>query len=62
MTNESFIYDPEHWRTRAEEARLLANELSDSECKNEMLRMAEDYERLAQWVEDRALRGLVAKN
>jgi hypothetical protein len=58
MTSESFIYDPAHWRTRAEEARILANEVSDSESKNEMLRMAEDYERLAKWIEDWALRRL----
>jgi len=57
MTSESFIYDPAHWRTRADEARILAKELDDSESRDAMLRMAQDYERLAQWVEDRALRG-----
>jgi hypothetical protein len=60
MTSESFIYDPAHWRTRA--ARILAKELDDSESRDAMLRMAQDYERLAQWVEDRALRGLLPKN
>jgi hypothetical protein len=62
MTSESFIYDPAHWRTRADEARILAKELDDSESRDAMLRMAQDYERLAQWVEDRALRGRLPKN
>jgi hypothetical protein len=61
MTSESFIYDPAHWRTRADEARILAKELDDSESRAAMLRMAQDYERLAQWVEDRALRGLLQR-
>jgi hypothetical protein len=58
MTRDSFIDDPQHWRARAEEARIVANQLSDSEAKAGMLRIAEDYERLAQWVEDWALRRL----
>jgi hypothetical protein len=62
MTTDSFIYDPAHWRTRADEARILAKELDDSESRDAMLRMAQDYERLAQWVEDRALRGRLPKN
>jgi hypothetical protein len=58
MTAESFINDPEHWRTRAEEARILAKDMNDSASKEAMLRIAEDYEQLAQWVEDWALRRL----
>ena len=58
MTSQSFISDPEHWRTRAEEARILAKEMNDSESKAAVLRIAEDYERLAQWIEDWALRRL----
>ena|SRR5258708_10936399 len=53
-----FTNEPEHWRARAQEARILANEMNDSESKDAMLRIAEDYERLAQWVEDWALRRL----
>jgi len=56
-----FTNEPEHWRARAEEARILANEMNDSESKHAMLRVAEDYEQLARWVENWALRRL-AKN
>jgi hypothetical protein len=62
MTTDSFIYDPAHWRTRADEARILAKELDDLESRDAMLRMAEDYERLAKWVEDRAQRGRLPKD
>jgi hypothetical protein len=40
--------DPEHWRSRAEEARVFAEKLSDPESKRKMLRIAADYERLAE--------------
>jgi hypothetical protein len=50
-----FINEPEHWRARAKEARILANEMNDSESKDAMLRIAEDYEHLAQRAEDRTL-------
>jgi hypothetical protein len=58
MTSESLINNPEHWRTRAEEARILANEMNDSKTKDAMLRIADEYEHLARWVEDWAMRRL----
>jgi hypothetical protein len=45
----------QHWHARAKEARILANEMNDSEAKSAMLRIAEDYEHLAQRAKDRAL-------
>jgi len=50
-----FINEPDHWRARAEEARVLAKQMNDSESKDAMLRIAEDYERLAKRAEDRAV-------
>jgi len=49
-----FINEPDHWRARAEEARNLANQMHDSESKDAMLRIAQDYERLAKRAEHRA--------
>ena len=46
--------DPEHWRSSAEEARTVAEQLADPESKRTMLRIATDYERLAQHAELRA--------
>jgi len=46
--------DPEHWRSRAEEARSVAEQLSDPESKQTMLRIAADYERLAEHAKQRA--------
>ena len=53
----SFINDPEHWRQKAEEMRTLADGISDEEARATMLKIAEDYERLAKRAEKRA-RGL----
>jgi hypothetical protein len=39
----SKVSDPQHWRRRAEEARTLADELTDAEAKRKMLKIAEDY-------------------
>ena len=52
MTNKFLLNDAEHWRTRAEETRLLAKETKASETKNALLRIGDNYEHLAQWVED----------
>jgi hypothetical protein len=50
----SFIDDPVHWRRRAEEARTIADQMSDSPSKDAMLRIAKDYEHLAERAEERA--------
>jgi len=34
--------DPKHWRERAEEARTVADELTDPDSKNRMLLIADD--------------------
>jgi hypothetical protein len=50
----SFINDPGHWRRRAEEARTIAEQMNDPHSKEAMLRIAKDYERLAERAEQRA--------
>jgi len=47
----SFINDPAHWRRRAEETRTIAEQMSDLQSKDAMLRIAKDYERLAERAE-----------
>jgi hypothetical protein len=50
----SFINDPEHRRNRAEAARTLAEQMNDEAPKQTMLRIAADYDRLAERVALRA--------
>jgi len=41
------IYDPEHWRKRAEEMRSIADNMHDLVARASMLRIADEYEVLA---------------
>ncbi len=50
----SFINNPEHWRKRAEEMRVLAEQMADEQSRITMLRIASDYERLATRAEQRS--------
>ena len=43
-----FVNDPKHWRQRAEESRALAETLSDSVARNQMIEVAAAYDRMAE--------------
>lgn len=45
--------DPEHWRSRAEEARATADQMHDLESRRVMLGIAEGYDKLAARAESR---------
>jgi len=47
MTSRKFVWDPEHWRLRAEEARTVADQMIHEEARTIMRRIANDYDRLA---------------
>ena len=45
----SFIDDVEYWRKRAEEARTIAEQMTDTHTRSLMLGVAESYEKIAKW-------------
>jgi hypothetical protein len=49
------INDAGHWRQRAESARALAKEMNDFGATVAMLKIADDYDKLARRTEERRL-------
>lgn len=43
----TLLNDPAYWDLRAQEARILASHLDDAHDKAAVLKIAEEYERLA---------------
>jgi hypothetical protein len=55
MTRQG-LNDERHWRDRAAEMRVLSGEMKDFEAQTLMLKLANDYDKLADRAEDRAAR------
>ena len=49
-----FIDNPEYWRKRAEEARTMAERMTNAHTKSLMLSVAESYEKIAKWTAESA--------
>jgi hypothetical protein len=47
MPDAPHFNNPQHWRDRAEQARILAEQMHDDLSRQMMLSLAEDYETLA---------------
>ena len=50
---ENKLDNPEYWRFRAEEARAIADDMKHDDPKAMVLRIAEDYERIAKFFEQK---------
>lgn len=48
------LNDVKHWRDRAAEMRVLCGEMHDAETQSMMLKLANEYDTLADRAEDRA--------
>ena len=49
-----YINDPAHWRDRAQEMRKMAADITDQNTKQSMLKIAQEYDRLAERAAQRA--------
>jgi hypothetical protein len=54
MPTRKYINDPKPWRDRAAEMRALAEMMADVETRTIMLRLADDYDKLADRANARA--------
>jgi hypothetical protein len=52
MPSRKFVWDPGHWRLRAEEARTVADQMTHEEARTIMRHIANDYDRLAKVAEE----------
>ena len=54
MAQAHYINNPHHWRARAQEMRVLAEDLKDDHARQTMLQLAKDYDHLAERAEKRS--------
>ena len=52
------LNDAKHWCDRAAEMRVLLDEIKDPQAQRIMLKLANDYDKLADRAEDRAARDI----
>ena len=52
---KKFAWDPAQWRFRAEEARTVADQMTDEEARAIIRRIANDYDRLAKLAEEQLI-------
>jgi hypothetical protein len=53
--------DPKHWLERGEQLRTLAEDVNDPDAKEQLLKLADDYEKLASRAEGRTANRGTAK-
>ena len=56
MPSRKFVWDPNHWRFRAEETRTVADQMTHEAARTIMRRIALDYDRLAKVAEEQLIR------
>ena len=53
------LNDARHWRDRAAQMRVLSGEIKNFEAQSIMVKLANDYDQLADRAEDRAARDIL---
>ena len=57
MNTKNPLHDPDHWRKRAAQTRAKADMFAHPQSKVRLLRIAEEYDRLAERAEEQQTAG-----